>query len=100
VAPQATICSIVETHKPHDIGKLMSKSARFCWELMFTRPMFRTADRERQAEILHNVASLIDEGRIVTTVSETLKGLSARNLREAHRRLESRKVVGKITIEV
>jgi NADPH2:quinone reductase len=65
---------------------------------MFTRAMFGTADMVRQHEILDRVAELVDQGRLRTTVTETLRPIDAANLREAHRRLESGTSIGKIVL--
>ncbi|CAM5350416.1 Zinc-type alcohol dehydrogenase-like protein OS=Lysinibacillus sphaericus OX=1421 GN=LS41612_14825 PE=3 SV=1 [Lysinibacillus sphaericus] len=39
IAPQGTICSIVETDEPLNLTLLKNKSVTFVWELMFTRSM-------------------------------------------------------------
>jgi NADPH2:quinone reductase len=44
IRPQGAVVSIVETHAPVDIGILKNKSISFAWEMMFTRPMYRTDD--------------------------------------------------------
>lgn len=99
VAPQGEICSIVETERPVDLGLLMSKSASFSWELMFTRPMFQTEDMNEQHTLLNEVARLIDSGRLRTTMDEVLSPISAANLRKAHAQIESGRTVGKIVLE-
>ena len=99
VAPQGHICSIVETAAPVDLGVLMTRSASFSWELMFTRPMFETPDMIEQHRLLNEVSTLVDSGRIRTTVTEVLSPISAANLREAHARIESGRTVGKIVLE-
>ena len=99
VAPQGHICSIVETAAPVDLGVLMAKSASFSWELMFTRPMFETPDMIEQHRLLNEVSTLVDSGRIRTTVTEVLSPISAANLRTAHARIESGRTVGKIVLE-
>ena len=99
VAPQGHICSIVETAGPVDIRPLMKKSASFSWELMFTRPMFETADMMEQHRLLNEISSLVDSGEIRTTVTEVLSPISAANLRKAHAQIESGRTVGKIVLE-
>ncbi len=98
IAPQGTIGSIVETSAPLDMGPLMSKSARFAWELMFTRAMFKTADMAEQGAILARIASLIDDGTLTTSVTEKLTPISAASLKQAHARLESGAMIGKLVV--
>ena len=99
IAPQGTIASIVEVSKPVDIAPLMSKSARFAWELMFTRPMFETRDMAAQGEILARLAQLIDDGTVKATGNTVLRPISAATLREAHGLLESGRTIGKVVVE-
>ncbi|WP_437590214.1 zinc-binding alcohol dehydrogenase family protein [Sorangium sp. So ce1000] len=99
VAPLGRIVGIVETKGPLDLGKLMSKSATFAWELMFTRSLFETPDMAAQREILTRVAAWVDGGRIRTTRREHLGRINAANLRAAHARIESGQAVGKLVLE-
>lgn len=98
LAPQGAICCIVPFAEPVDMNMLQRKSASFLWEFMFTRPMFDTPDKAAQGRILGQVASLIDEGRLVSTTAETLGSINAVNLRNAHARLESGRTVGKLVL--
>ncbi len=98
IAPQGTIASIVEVSGPLELGPLMSKSARFAWELMFTRSMFGTDDLARQGEILSRVAELVDDGTLRATTNEVLSPIDARTLRQAHARVESGHTIGKIVV--
>jgi len=98
VAPQGKICSIVETHQPHNIHALMRKSATFVWELMFTRAMYGTPDMIAQHKLLNAVAVLIDEGKLRTTVGDAMGALNAANLRRAHAKLEAGRTIGKIVL--
>ena len=68
------------------------------WEMMFSRPRFKTADMAEQGRILARVAQLIDEGELRGIQRETLTPINAENLREAHRRLESGSTIGKLVI--
>jgi len=99
IAPQGTICSIVENEKPLDIAPLKNKSAAFIWELMFTRAMYKTEDMIAQHYILEEIARLIDSSILRTTLAETLSPINAANLRKAHAALESGKTIGKIVLE-
>lgn len=99
VAPQGAICSIVETTKPLDIAPLKNKSARFCWEMMFTRSMYKTDDMIQQHYLLNEVAKLVDQGVLRTTVNQTLQPINAANVRQAHVQLEAGHTIGKIVLE-
>jgi NADPH2:quinone reductase len=98
IAPQGMICSVVETTQSHDLDKLKSKSAGFVWEFMFTRSMYKTADRIKQHELLNSVAELIDSGEIKTTLKEVFGQMSVENIRKAHEQLEAGSMIGKIVL--
>jgi len=69
------------------------------WESMFTRPLYRTADMQRQHDLLNRVAELIDTGVLQTTLGEHFGRIDAANLRRAHALLESHRAKGKIVLE-
>lgn len=95
VKPQGRICLIDDPSGPLDIRVFKQKSVRICWEFMFARSLFQTEDMARQGAILENVARLIDAGSIRATRAETIQGLSADNIRNAHLRQRSGAMVGK-----
>lgn len=99
VAPQGMICTIVENAAPLDVSLLKAKSAGFIWEFMFTRSMFQTADMQEQGKLLDQVAHLIDQKTIVTTLNQVLSPINAANLRQAHATLETGRVIGKIVLK-
>ena len=68
------------------------------WEFMFARSRFQTGDMICQHRILARVGSLVEAGRLRTTLSEVLGPIDAANLREAHRRLESGTTIGKLAL--
>jgi len=98
IAPLGGICSIVETDKPLNLAPLMRKSARFSWELMFTRSIFGV-ELEMQGQILDKVGELIDQKVLRTTLTARRSPISAATLREAHTLLESGQAIGKVVIE-
>lgn len=65
---------------------------------MFTRSMFTTPDIAQQGKILQQMAQLLDEGKLSTTLSETLHGLSVDTLTAAHRQLLGGHMQGKLVI--
>ncbi|MFC0139182.1 zinc-binding alcohol dehydrogenase family protein [Erwinia mallotivora] len=98
IAPQGHICTIVENEHPLNMEQLKLKSASLHFEFMFTRSMFTTPDISRQGDILHQTATLLDEGKIATSLSKTLHGLSVENLTEAHRQVLEGHMRGKVVI--
>jgi alcohol dehydrogenase len=99
IAPQGVMVSIVGNQKPLPMDAVRSKSATVCWELMFTRPRFQTADMIEQHRLLNQVADWLDEGKLRGTLRETLRPINAANLRKAHERLESGTMIGKLVLE-
>lgn len=98
IAPQGHICTIVENEHPLDQSQLKLKSAALHWELMYTRSMFQTSDIARQGEILNEVAELVDNGVVQTSLSETLHGLSVDTLAQAHQKVLEGHMRGKVVI--
>lgn len=98
VAPQGGIVTIVEAKHALDLDPLKAKSAFFAWEFMFTRSMFQTADMDRQHALLAEVATLIDAGKLRTTLGEVLGPINAANLKRAHAMLEGGTVIGKLVL--
>lgn len=98
IAPQGLICSIVGSQQKQDLDKLKSKSAGFIWEFMFTRPMYHTHDLIAQHHLLNNIAKLLDEGKIISTLTESLGPLNAENIQKAHKQLLSGTTIGKLAL--
>jgi NADPH2:quinone reductase len=99
VAPQGHIGLVTTPRGPVDLTPLKNKSASVHWEFMFGRPMFGTADLIEQHRLLSEVARLIDAGELRGTLREILRPIEAATLREAHRRLESGRTIGKLVLE-
>jgi len=95
IVPQGRITAIVESPTLPDIGLMKPKSVTFSWEFMFTRSMFQTPDMIAQHDLLKEVATLVDAGRIVSTMKENGGTLTAASLAAAHRELEAGKMIGK-----
>ena len=76
-----------------------SKSITISWEMMFTRSLAQTPDMQAQHRILAEVSSLIDAGVVRTTMTKSMGSISAANLREAHRIVESGRTIGKMVLE-
>ena len=98
IRPEGKIVSIVDNVHPVALNLLKSKSVTFAWESMFTKSMYETPNMGSQGKLLDEVALLVDNGTIQSTVTEVLEPINAANLREAHRRIESHKTIGKIVL--
>ncbi|AVL00287.1 zinc-binding alcohol dehydrogenase family protein [Pediococcus inopinatus] len=99
IAPEGYITAIVENEKPLPMGGLLkAKSITFVWEFMFTKSIYQTDDMDSQGKILHQVAKLLDQKEVRSTLTLTLKGINAQTLRRAHELVESNKMIGKIVV--
>jgi len=98
IAPQGKF-GLIDDPKPLDTSKFKGKSASVHWEAMFTRSTFQTPDMEEQHRLLSEVARMVDDGTIRTTVQENLGVINAANLRRAHAMIESGRTRGKIVLE-
>jgi NADPH:quinone reductase len=98
IAPQGRF-ALIDDPAVLDIVAFKRKAVSVHWELMFTRSLFRTPDMAEQGRLLDLVAEMVDAGRIRTTATDTLSPISAANLVEAHRRIESATTRGKIVLQ-
>ncbi|KUE80094.1 zinc-binding alcohol dehydrogenase family protein [Aeromonas schubertii] len=99
IAPLGQICTIAESDEPWDLSLLKAKSVTFSQEFMFTRSLFKTADMQRQGDLLADVARMVDEGSVRTTLTRALDRLTPATLAEAHRIVEGGKMIGKLAID-
>jgi zinc-binding alcohol dehydrogenase family protein len=81
-----------------DLMPFKPKSLTISWEMMFTRSLFQTDDIIEQHRLLKEVASLVDAGRIATTLTRMAGPLTAANLAAAHRHIESGHSIGKTVL--
>ena len=99
VAPQGAIVLIVGNKNPLAVDAIRAKSAALCFELMFTRPRFKTPDMIEQHRLLNQVADWLDAGRLRGTMKQVLTPVNAANLRKAHAQLESGSTIGKLVLK-
>ncbi|PWF99869.1 zinc-binding alcohol dehydrogenase family protein [Levilactobacillus bambusae] len=98
VAPGGHIGAIVGTQAKLNMEQLKSKSLSLDWEYMFAKGDFDFR-METQGEALRQIAQLVDNNFVHTTLSRTIdSGLNAKNLREAHQVVEEGHVVGKVVV--
>jgi zinc-binding alcohol dehydrogenase family protein len=80
-----------------ELVALKAKSIAWHWELMFTRSMFGY-DMEFQGALLAEAAKMVDAGDLRTTVTTAVDRFDAEGLRQAHRLVESGRMVGKVVV--
>lgn len=98
IAPQGRF-GLIDDPETLNIMPFKTKAVSTHWELMFTRPLFETADITRQHDILNEVAELLDAGKVRSTATEVLGKIDAATLKRAHAILESNKAKGKLVLE-
>ncbi|WP_127090397.1 zinc-binding alcohol dehydrogenase family protein [Aquabacter cavernae] len=96
--PQGAVC-VIDDPAALDITLLKPKAASFVWESMFTRSLFGTPDMAAQHRLLTDVAGMVDEGLLRTTLGTNLGIISVDNLKRAHALLESGTSIGKAVLE-
>ncbi|MGC5327724.1 zinc-binding alcohol dehydrogenase family protein [Brevibacillus sp. SYSU BS000544] len=99
IRPQGKICSIVPASQPVNLNLLFSKSVSFHWELMFTRAKFQTDDMLAQHLLLNEVADLVDNRKLKTTMTQRLEPINAANLQLAHEKVLAGDMIGKLVLE-
>ena len=96
IAPQERIALVnVETA---DLFLFRPKRVSIHFELMFTRPLLKTADIEAQHRLLNEVADLVDSGRARSTMRENYGRIDAANLMRAMAFLKSGRAIGKVVL--
>ena len=98
IAPEGMICSLVNSKEKYDMNVLKNKSAGFVWEFIFTKPMFKTKNMVTHHNILTQIASMIDEGKIISTLQQTIGPITPGNIITAHQKLLTGKTIGKIAL--
>jgi NADPH2:quinone reductase len=97
VAPQGKF-GLIDDPRTLDALPFKRKSASIHWEFMYTRPVFATADMIAQHRLLNEVAALVDDGLIRTTLTETMGKIDAATLKKAHALIESGRARGKVVL--
>lgn len=98
IKPAGKVGAITENERGIDLQKLTKKCASFHWEWMYSKSYYHTADMITQHDILERVAQLLDQGVIHSTVTQTLKPINVKNLKQAHQAVETNHMIGKIAI--
>lgn len=98
IKPQGRICLIVDSSGLVDIKPLKEKSITLSSEMMLTRIKYDTEDKFRHHAILEELSKMVDEGKLHHTLTKTLSPINAANLREAHKLLEEKNLIGKLVL--
>lgn len=98
IKPQGKL-ALIDDPASFDILKLKRKSISLHWEFMYTRSMFQTDDMIAQHQLLNELAKLVDNGTIKTTLGQHLGKINIENLSHAHAILESHQARGKLVLE-
>ena len=98
VKPRGSL-AFIDSPTTLDINPGKTKALSFSWEYMFARPMFGLDDIEVQHEILTRVSEMIDNGSLISTVTNNLGTMSVETLVEAHTQQESGRVIGKNVLD-
>ena len=98
MAPQGKF-GLIDDPAEFQIAVFKAKAISIHWEAMFTRPSFQTADMIAQHHLLNDVADLIDQGVLRTTLDQRFGTINAANLKRAHALIESGQSRGKIVLE-
>ncbi|WP_082853421.1 zinc-binding dehydrogenase, partial [Sulfitobacter sp. HI0021] len=94
IAPRGQI-ALIDDPETLDMKAAKPKALSVHWEFIFTRSMFQTEDMTAQRDLLNRVAQMIDAGKLQSTVTEHAGVINVENLRAAHLRQESGRVIGK-----
>jgi NADPH2:quinone reductase len=98
MAPQGKY-ALIDDPPEFNVAAFKGKSISIHWESMFTRSSFQTADMIGQHNLLNDVADLVDNGTLKTTLAENFGAINALNVKRAHALLESGESRGKIVME-
>lgn len=91
--------ALIDDPQSLDVNSMKFKALSFSWEFMFTRSMFQTDDIEKQHELLNRVSEMIDDGTLISTVTNNFGKISVETLKHAHAQQESGRAIGKNVLE-
>jgi len=97
IAPQGRF-GLIDDPAVLDVVPFKRKAVSVHWELMFTRSTFQTEDMAAQGVLLNDVARLVDDGTLRTTLGENFGPINAVNLKRAHALIESGRARGKVVL--
>jgi D-arabinose 1-dehydrogenase-like Zn-dependent alcohol dehydrogenase len=89
--------SLIDVNRNLDVSRLMPLSVSIHLETVFTR-ILHNEQPERQGAMLEELASLVEAGKIKSTLKETFNGLTGENIYAAHKRIEEENTIGNIVV--
>ena len=98
LAPQGRV-GVIDDPPTLDVNPFKRKSASVHWELMYTRSIYGTVDMAEQGRLLNEVARLVDDGTLRSTMTRNDGPITAAALKRVHALIESGKACGKIVLE-
>ncbi|XP_034830422.1 zinc-type alcohol dehydrogenase-like protein SERP1785 [Maniola hyperantus] len=98
IKPQGKICLIVDSSGLVDLKPLKTKSLTVTSEMMLTRIIYNTDDKYKHHEILQEISKMLENGQLKTTLTKIMSPINAANMKEAHRLLEDKHMIGKIVV--
>lgn len=99
IKPEGKLCTILGPREAIDFRPLSDKSLTWAFELMFTRPKYKTEDQVKQHLLLNQLSEWIDQGMIKTTVTQSFPSINAEHLQKAYELVKSGKMIGKVVLE-
>ncbi|KAL7623908.1 hypothetical protein AAE478_005465 [Parahypoxylon ruwenzoriense] len=101
LAPFGKVCSIVQAKFDMYGSQFMSKSLTFVWCWLGTGPYHHYEDdkQEKHHEWYEEAGRLLDQGTIKCHLTLRLR-LTAEGIREAHRKMEEGRMIGKLALGV
>ena len=97
VAPFGKV-GVIDDHDQLDAAPLKAKSASLHWEMVFTRQLYRADNVDEQHQILREVARLVDEGILRSTMTRQFSPLSPKVFTTAHILMAKGANIGKIVV--
>ncbi|KRM57088.1 zinc-binding alcohol dehydrogenase family protein [Secundilactobacillus malefermentans] len=98
IAPFGHVATIVGANVELPVDVLKDKAASFDWEFMFAKSKYHFNEAS-QGQILADMASLFDSGKLHSTMTEIIaNGINAKVMREAHKKVESGHMSGKLVV--
>jgi len=99
VKPRGHIATIVAFEEKQDLNLLKDKSITFTHEFMYTRALYDD-DVIKYHRYLNDISNKAVGGAYRPTVTKVIDGLTADTLYEAHEKLESHSMIGKLVINM
>jgi NADPH:quinone reductase-like Zn-dependent oxidoreductase len=79
------------------MGPLKNIGAQFAWVFMFAKGNFQH-DMAQQGQALDQIAQLVDQGHVQSTLRQTYHGLTVANVTKAFEAVKSHQAIGKVVI--